>query len=142
MGKKYWVGRQEAAVEMAQAAKTSEARIAHYELASRHSIKAARRDPAQGVKWTATPTGREASHSETSGLYVKKRPPAVQASVETCRENARFDTAEAARMESPYARGKYERSAASWTAQGNRLDQVEARHKSSLPGAGSDKADL
>jgi hypothetical protein len=46
MEKKYWIGRQRSAVAMARGAATAEARLIHYELAGRHSIKAAQCLPA------------------------------------------------------------------------------------------------
>lgn len=39
--KSYWIGRKRAAMAMARRAATSEARLIHYELAGRYSIKAA-----------------------------------------------------------------------------------------------------
>ena len=41
MGKEYWIGRKRAAMRMARAATSSEARLIHYDLAGRYSIKAA-----------------------------------------------------------------------------------------------------
>jgi hypothetical protein len=41
MEKKYWIGRKRSAMAMAQGATTAEARLIHYELAGRYSIKAA-----------------------------------------------------------------------------------------------------
>ena len=41
MEKEYWIGRNRAATAMARDASTGEARLIHYELAGRHSIKAA-----------------------------------------------------------------------------------------------------
>lgn len=41
MDKAYWLGRKRAAMRMARAAATSEARLIHYELAGRYSIRAA-----------------------------------------------------------------------------------------------------
>lgn len=41
MGKEYWIGRKRAAMRMARAAASSEARLIHYDLAGRYSIKAA-----------------------------------------------------------------------------------------------------
>ena len=41
MENKYWIGRKRAAMGMARAAMTSEARLIHYDLAGRYSIKAA-----------------------------------------------------------------------------------------------------
>ncbi|MEA3062566.1 MAG: hypothetical protein QOJ94_2347 [Sphingomonadales bacterium] len=41
MEKKYWIGRKRASVGMARGAASAEARLIHYELAGRYSIKAA-----------------------------------------------------------------------------------------------------
>jgi hypothetical protein len=41
MGKQYWIGRQQSAIGMAQAASDAEIRLIHYELAGRYSLKAA-----------------------------------------------------------------------------------------------------
>ena len=41
MDKIYWIGRKRAAMAMARDAATSQARLIHYELAGRYSIKAA-----------------------------------------------------------------------------------------------------
>jgi len=41
MEKKYWIGRKRAAMAMARAATDAEARLIHYDLAGRYSIKAA-----------------------------------------------------------------------------------------------------
>jgi hypothetical protein len=41
MDKSYWIGRKRAAMRMARAATSSEARLIHYDLAGRYSIKAA-----------------------------------------------------------------------------------------------------
>jgi hypothetical protein len=41
MEKTYWLGRKRAAMAMARAATCSEARLAHYELAGRYSVRAA-----------------------------------------------------------------------------------------------------
>ena len=41
MDKSYWIGRKRAAMRMARAATNSEARLIHYELAGRYSIRAA-----------------------------------------------------------------------------------------------------
>jgi hypothetical protein len=40
MGKEYWIGRKHAAIAMARAATSAEARLIHYDLAGRYSIKA------------------------------------------------------------------------------------------------------
>ena len=41
MEKQYWIGRKRAAMAMARRASTAEARLIHYDLAGRYSIKAA-----------------------------------------------------------------------------------------------------
>jgi len=41
MDRTYWLGRKRAAMAMARAAATSEARLIHYDMAGRYSIKAA-----------------------------------------------------------------------------------------------------
>lgn len=41
MEKAYWIGRKRAAMGMARAATSAEARLIHYDLAGRYSIKAA-----------------------------------------------------------------------------------------------------
>lgn len=41
MDRTYWIGRKRAAMAMARAAATAEARLIHYELAGRYSIRAA-----------------------------------------------------------------------------------------------------
>lgn len=41
MEKKYWIGRKRAAAAMARQATSAEARLIHYDLAGRYSIKAA-----------------------------------------------------------------------------------------------------
>lgn len=45
MEKKYWIGRKRSAVAMARGASSAEARLIHYELAGRYSIKAAQCAP-------------------------------------------------------------------------------------------------
>jgi hypothetical protein len=45
MEKKYWLGRQRAAIAMARAATDAEARLIHYDLAGRHGVRAAHRLP-------------------------------------------------------------------------------------------------
>lgn len=61
MEKTYWIGRKRAAMTMARDAATSEARLIHYELAGRYSIKAAHCLPFMlPGKGPATPGEREA----------------------------------------------------------------------------------
>jgi len=45
MAKRYWIGRQRAALTMARAASSAEARLIHYDLAGRYSVKAASSPP-------------------------------------------------------------------------------------------------
>ena len=45
MEKRYWIGRKRAAMAMARAASTAEARLIHYELAGRYSVRAAHSIP-------------------------------------------------------------------------------------------------
>lgn len=61
MDRKYWIGRMDAAVTMAREALTAEARLAHYELAGRYSIRAANTPPfLLPFKGPATPGERVA----------------------------------------------------------------------------------
>ncbi len=41
MDKAYWIGRKRAAIAMARAATSAEARLVHYDLAGRYSVNAA-----------------------------------------------------------------------------------------------------
>lgn len=45
MEKAYWIGRKRAAMRMARAATSAEARLIHYDLAGRYSVKAADTQP-------------------------------------------------------------------------------------------------
>lgn len=45
MEKKYWIGRKRASMKMARAAASAEARLIHYDLAGRYSVKAAQCAP-------------------------------------------------------------------------------------------------
>lgn len=45
MGKEYWIDRKRAAIAMARAATSAEARLIHYDLAGRYSVKAAMTPP-------------------------------------------------------------------------------------------------
>jgi hypothetical protein len=45
MEKKYWIGRKRASVAMARQATSAEARLIHYDLAGRYSIRAAQCGP-------------------------------------------------------------------------------------------------
>ena len=59
MDRNYWIGRMDSAVLMARDASTAEARLAHYELAGRYSVRAASTPPfLLPVKGPATPGER------------------------------------------------------------------------------------
>ena len=45
MENEYWAGRMDEAVNMARDAETAQARLAHYELAGRYSVRAAHAQP-------------------------------------------------------------------------------------------------
>ena len=61
MDTNYWTGRKHAAMAMARNAKTAEARLIHYDLAGRYSIRAASSLPfLLPSKGPATPGEREA----------------------------------------------------------------------------------
>jgi hypothetical protein len=67
MGKEYWIGRKRAAMRMARAAATSEARLIHYDLAGRYSIKAAASLP------FLLPRKGPATQGEGSALHLPAR---------------------------------------------------------------------
>jgi hypothetical protein len=54
MGQGYWIGRKRSALRMARGAATAEARLIHYELAGRYSVKAADCAPSVSRRGTAT----------------------------------------------------------------------------------------
>lgn len=59
MEKRYWIGRKRAAIAMARAASSSEARLIHYDLAGRYSVRAANSMPFMlPAKGPATPGER------------------------------------------------------------------------------------
>ena len=60
MEKSYWLGRKKAALKAAQVAAGPEARLAHYELAGRYSVKAA--STATGPIGSANPFPPEKVH--------------------------------------------------------------------------------
>ena len=60
MEKKYWIGRKRSAMAMARGAASAEARLIHYELAGRYSIKAAQCLPAMLPGNQATGSGPRA----------------------------------------------------------------------------------
>ena len=45
MDNRYWIGRKRSALKMARGAATAEARLIHYDLAGRYSVKAAQFPP-------------------------------------------------------------------------------------------------
>jgi hypothetical protein len=45
MDNRYWIGRKRSAMKMARGAATAEARLIHYDLAGRYSVKAAQFQP-------------------------------------------------------------------------------------------------
>lgn len=65
MEKKYWTGRARSARAMARKAATSEARLIHYELAGRHSIKAAQ------CTALTPPGGRALAGAERPVLHLR-----------------------------------------------------------------------
>ena len=69
MEKKYWIGRNRAAMAMARAATTAEARLIHYELAGRYSIKAAHCPPFM------LPSKGPATSGEAAALELRLPPP-------------------------------------------------------------------
>jgi hypothetical protein len=73
MDKKYWLGRKRAAMVMARAATSSEARLAHYELAGRYSIKAAHCPPFM------LPNKGPATEGERLALQPSRKPGRGQA---------------------------------------------------------------
>jgi hypothetical protein len=64
MEKKYWIGRKRSAVAMARQASSAEARLIHYELAGRYSIKAAQCAPFM------LPRNAPASEGERAALVL------------------------------------------------------------------------
>jgi hypothetical protein len=65
MENRYWIARKRAAMAMARAAKTGEAKLIHYELAGRYSVKAAQYPPAfalPATKAAAAEGARPALH--------------------------------------------------------------------------------
>lgn len=64
MEKKYWIGRKRAAMAMARAATSAEARLIHYDLAGRYSVNAA-----AGIAFMITGKG-PATPGEQAALLV------------------------------------------------------------------------
>jgi len=84
MDKAYWIGRKRAAMAMARAAKSAEARLIHYELAGRYSIRAAQSLPFLLAKRGPATTGESEAlrlSGEPRGSVFRGAlfcPPAVQ----------------------------------------------------------------
>lgn len=77
MENKYWIGRKRSAMAMAREATTSEARLIHYELAGRHSIKAAQYAPMMPPPRSTAEAGqRTVLHLRDPGSF--ERGPAPQ----------------------------------------------------------------
>ena len=78
--KKYWIGRKRSAMAMARAATSAEARLIHYELAGRYSIKAAyslpmpapQAAPARPVLHLAAPAPQEPSGDPTAAAGTRR----------------------------------------------------------------------
>ncbi len=64
MEKKYWIGRERAAMAMARTASTAEARLIHYDLAGRYSVKAVMCPPFM------LPRGGPATEGEKAVLHL------------------------------------------------------------------------
>jgi hypothetical protein len=64
MEKRYWIGRKRSAMKMARAARTSQARLIHYELAGLYSIKAAQSLPFKQAE------GPRATGGESATLHL------------------------------------------------------------------------
>jgi hypothetical protein len=69
MEKRYWIGRKRAAMAMARAASTAEARLIHYDLAGRYSVKAAHTPPFM------LPEKGPAGPGERAALQILRLPP-------------------------------------------------------------------
>jgi len=61
MEKKYWIGRKRAAMAMARAASNAEARLIHYDLAGRYSVRAAASHPFMIPRKGPATTGERAA---------------------------------------------------------------------------------
>lgn len=79
MEKTYWLGRKRAAMAMARAATCSEARLVHYDLAGRHSVRAASAPFMLPKKGPSTDGEREALRpprpASSGALAVVRKPP-------------------------------------------------------------------
>jgi hypothetical protein len=73
MGKEYWIDRKRAAMRMARAAASAEARLIHYELAGRYSIKAAMTPPFMLPREGPATTGERAALHLPAGAPPRPR---------------------------------------------------------------------
>lgn len=72
MDNRYWIGRKRSAMKMARGAASAEARLIHYDLAGRFSVKAAQFPPLAG------PAGSPLAAGATAALHAAgpdARPP-------------------------------------------------------------------
>ena len=83
MDKNYWIGRKRAAMGMARAATSAEARLIHYDLAGRYSVKAADALPFM------LPENGPASDGERTALQIRLPLPSGRAVVERPRPQPR-----------------------------------------------------
>jgi hypothetical protein len=83
MDKNYWIGRKRASMRMARAATSAEARLIHYDLAGRYSVRAADAVPFM------LPHKGPASEGEQAALQMKLLPLPRRAIVERPRPEPR-----------------------------------------------------
>lgn len=75
MEQRYWIGRKRAAMALAREATSAEARLIHYDMAGRYSIKAAQAAPFMlPVKGPATPGERVALQLPVPRADYRDRP--------------------------------------------------------------------
>ena len=77
--KKYWIGRKRAALAMAQGAAGAEARLIHYDLAGRYSVKAAQCPPFLLARKPTEP------NAEPAPLHLSEAAPAQSDAVHYAR---------------------------------------------------------
>ena len=70
MERNYWLGRKRTAMGMAQSAVTAEARLIHYDLAGRYSIRAAQSPPAFMLPCKGPATRGERAALEMPGAAI------------------------------------------------------------------------
>jgi hypothetical protein len=83
MDKDYWIGRKRAQMRMARAATGAEARLVHYDLAGRYSVKAAMVPPFM------LPDNGPATDGERAALQIRLPPLPGRAIVERPRPQSR-----------------------------------------------------